>query len=696
MIGGGAENRRARAAAEDEETRYRAVAELDGADDEDREVLLERLADPSWRVRAAAVDRIAAGAGAAAALEGLVRVLAVGPGVGAREAAAAALARIGAPAVPLLVERLSGTDADLRQAAAGVLGAIADRRAVAPLTAQLAHPDPNVRAAAADALGKVGGPGALSALRGAADSDDPALRLSAIEALAAMRASLPARRIEELLEDRSLRRALYRMIGACDDLAAVALVARGVANPSRAGREAALAALGQQRARRTAEELSAAMAGIRAAAVRAPGLADAWAGALASEEPFATVGALTALAAAGAGRHGGALVKLADDVRLRALVEEALEALPQGAELRTALADALPSLGQLSRITALAALARLGSPAAFESVVREASDGASYVQSEAISALGRLGDARGVAPLAGLLGDDDAGTGALASAALVRIGQSGADGCEAVLAAVRGRAEASASAAAHRTLGALGGADDVGLLEAGLRAAATNERTAAAAALGALAHRGLVGARLLPGVLAALGDPAWGVRAAAARTIGEVAQALLRPNPGERDEPREQARSALAAALRDPEDAVCAAAAEALGACGELRHAEELASLAADPEATPVVVVAALHALAALGATSVPALERAIRHEDPEVVKEAVLGAVRVPGAEGVRLLRLVAASAHWDVRRAVARAMEERADWTLLPDAERLAAADPDPLVAHAFAAAARALGGR
>ncbi len=77
-------------------------------------------------------------------------------------------------------------------------------------------------------------------------------------------------------------------------------------------------------------------------------------------------------------------------------------------------------------------------------------------------------------------------------------------------------------------------------------------------------------------------------------------------------------------------------------------------------------------------------------------MKEAVLGAARVPGAEGVRLLRLVAASAHWDVRRAVARAMEERADPALLPDAERLAAADPDPLVARAFAAAARALGGR
>ncbi len=646
--------RRVRAAHEDEETRYRAVGELDGGDARDREVLLERLGDPSWRVRAAAVEGITAGPGAAAALPGLVEVLAAGPGVGAREAAAAALARIGAPAVPLLIERLGEPDPDLRQAAAGVLGAIADRRAVAALTAQLADPDPNVRAAAADALGKTGGPDAVAAVRAAAESDDATLRLSAVEALATLRACLPAAQVEQLLQDRTLRRAVYRMIGACDDLA-----------------------------------------DLRGVAARDPGLVEAWAAALGSDEPFAAVGALTAIAAAGAARHAGALVKLAEDERLRALVDEALESLPQGAELRGSLADALPSLGQLSRLTALSALARLGSPAAFESVVREASDGASFVQGEAIAALGRLRDARGVGPLAGLLGDEDGGTATLAAAALVRIGQSGVPERDAVLAAVRDRAEASASAAVHRALGALGGAGDVAFVEAGLRAPGVAERIAAAGAIGALAQRGLIGVRSAPHLLEALADPAWGVRAAAARAIAEAARAHWNA-PSVAGGVCEQAAGALVRALRDPEDAVRAAAAEALGACGRPGDAAELAALARDPAAPPVVVIAALHALAALGPVPASTLEPALRHGDPEVVKEAILGAARVAGSEGARLLREAAASPRWDVRRAAARAMAERGDPALRADAERLAAGDPDPLVARAFAEAARALGGR
>ena len=108
------------------------------------------------------------------------------------------------------------------------------------------------------------------------------------------------------------------------------------------------------------------------------------------------------------------------------------------------------------------------------------------------------------------------------------------------------------------------------------------------------------------------------------------------------------------------------------------------------------MVVAALHALAALGPVPAATLERALAHADPEVVKEAVLAAARVPGADGLRLLRAAAASPRWDVRRAAARAMADRADPALRGDAERLAATDPDPLVARAFAETARALGSR
>ncbi len=687
QAGGDAAARRARAHDANDETRYVAVCGLDASDADDRAALLEALGDASWRVRSAAAERLGGAPGES--LPALVEMLTAGRDVGTRDAAASALARAGPAALPALLEKLSAEDPDARQAAIAVLGAIGDRRAVAPLAARLADPDPNVRTGTAEALGKIGGPVAVGALRAAVDSDDATLRLSAIEALAALRVCLPGPRVSELLRDGTLRRAVYRLLGACDDSDVLAFVARGISEASRSAREGALAALGRQRARRTLGALSPVLDEARAAAERDPGLADAWAAALGSEEPFVAAGALTALAAAGAPRHVGPMLRLADDDRYRMLVEEALEATPPGAELRTALADALPGLGQLARVTALAALAANGSPAALESIVRVASDPEAYAQGEAIAALGRLRDARGVAPLAGLLGDDDgpfaAGTAAYA---LVRIAQTGPDALAAVLGVLRERAGASASAALYRVLGTVGDAEDVALFRRGLLSGSAVRRGAAVAAVGTLVQRGFDGAAAVPEILAALADPAWSVRIAAARSLADLARSSAGAAICA------DAVGALVPALGDPEPSVRAAAAEALGAFGRHECAGRIRALADDPAAPAVVVVAALHALAALGGAPAELVVRAAAHADPEVVKEAVLAAALLPGDDGERLVRDAAASPRWDVRRAAASAMVARGDPSLGPHAARLAAAEPDPLVARAFADAARALG--
>ncbi|HET8541592.1 MAG TPA: HEAT repeat domain-containing protein [Anaeromyxobacter sp.] len=675
----------------DEETRYRAIRELDPDDAGDRQVLLERLGDASWRVRSAAAERVGSGADPRPVLPALLDLLAGGATVGARDAAARALARAGGAAVAPLVERLGGPDPDLRQAAAAVLAAIADRRAAPALTARLADPDPNVRAAAADALGKIGGREAVEALRAAVDSDDATLRLSALEALAQLGASLPPAQLARVLEDRALRRPAYRLLGASDDPGAIPLLARGLRDPSRSVREAALAALGQQRTRQGAGALAALLDALRAAARDDPGVADAWAEALASEDPRVAAGALAAVAAAGEARHVAAMLRLAEDERHRALVEEALEGLAPGPELRAALADSLPSLGLLARLTALAALARLGSPASFESLVREASDPEAYAQAEAIAALGRLVDVRGVAPLAGLLGDDAPRAAGLASSALVRIAQAGAGGRAAVVAALRDRAGAAPSAALYRAIGATGDAEDLALLRAALAAEAATHRASAAAAIGALARRG-VAPGAIPELAAALADPAPAVRSSAARALADAVRAARERRAGEA--PPAEVLARLRAALEDADPGVRAAAAEALGVAGRAGDARALAALAGSADATPQVAVAALHALAALGGAPGDVVARAARHADPEVAKEAVLAAARVPGPDGERVIRDAAASPRWDVRQAAARALAERGDRALAAEAARAAAADPDPLVARAFADAARALG--
>ncbi len=81
-----------------------------------------------------------------------------------RRAAAEALVRIGAPAVPALIQAL-GDDWDaVRRAAAWALGAIGDPQAVPALIQALGDSDSAVRRAAAWALGAIGDPQAVPPL----------------------------------------------------------------------------------------------------------------------------------------------------------------------------------------------------------------------------------------------------------------------------------------------------------------------------------------------------------------------------------------------------------------------------------------------------------------------------------------------------------------------------------------------------
>lgn len=425
---------------------------------------------------------------------------------------------------------------------------------------------------------------------------------------------------------------------------------------------------------------------------------EACAASLASEELPVAIGALAVLGWAGAVGQVGAMLRLAEDDRLRPFVEEAVEALPKERPLREAVAAALEEQGPFGRLSALGLLARLGSPAALESLVREASDPSGYLQAEAIAALGQLGDSRVVGPLVGLLGDDAPAVSGIAATALVRIGQHAPEACAAALVALRDRAGASPSASLFRVLGALGGAEDLPRLRTGLRRPSVVQRMAAAGAIASLAQRGLAGLGPAPELVEALQDGAWSVRAAAARAFVELARAVAqgRVPPGEEGPLPPEAALALTRSLDDQEPAVRAAAVDALGATGRAEHAAAIAALARTPDVPPVVVLAALRALVALGDAPADVVARAAVHPDPEVVKEAVAAAARLPGPRGEALLRQAAEHPRWDVRQAAARAMSERGDPALRATAAGLAAQDPDPLVARAFAEAAQALSGR
>ena len=106
----------------DEETRYRAVLRLDGAVPEELAELLARLSDSSWRVRSAAVERFAGLADPGAALPRLIDLLDGAETIAGRAAAEAALASLGAAALPALLVRLASSSGERRLSAIAAVG----------------------------------------------------------------------------------------------------------------------------------------------------------------------------------------------------------------------------------------------------------------------------------------------------------------------------------------------------------------------------------------------------------------------------------------------------------------------------------------------------------------------------------------------------------------------------------------------
>ena len=273
----------------DERDRQSVLRDLESLDEEVRRLAVERvealrvgeviprlvecLGDPSWRVRKAGVERLAACSDGDAVAIALIAALADGENTGRRNAAVEALMHQGASAVARLIDALEHADADVRKLAVDVLAGIGDPRATAALVSRLADPDPNVGAAAADALGAIGGEEAIGVLRAVAtDASQPSLvRFSALHALANLDVALRAHEIGSALDDPVLRPASLALLGRVpDDEEALAILLKGLGSGARACREAAIRSLLGLVARRDGDEMDTLVARIRAAASAVP------------------------------------------------------------------------------------------------------------------------------------------------------------------------------------------------------------------------------------------------------------------------------------------------------------------------------------------------------------------------------------------------------------------------------------------
>ncbi|MFB3117651.1 MAG: HEAT repeat domain-containing protein, partial [Myxococcota bacterium] len=230
----------------DEEVRRLGVARVGTIGvEESIPLLVEGLGDPSWRVRKASVERLAACPDIVMAADALIPALGDGDNPGRRNAAVEALIQCGSEALAPLGDAIGTDDPDVRKLVADALAAIADGRSLPHVLCLVDDPDPNVRAATADALGAIGGEGAETALRHLATNAEEAslVRFSALHALSLQGKPMRASELGAALDDPTLCPAALLLLGRPDDEEAVPTLLKALAAPSRSAREAAMRSL---------------------------------------------------------------------------------------------------------------------------------------------------------------------------------------------------------------------------------------------------------------------------------------------------------------------------------------------------------------------------------------------------------------------------------------------------------------------
>jgi HEAT repeat protein len=629
-------------------------------------LLVERLGDSSWRVRKAAIDRLAGSAESSLATRHLVAALGDGENTSRRNAALEALMRCGCEAVPTLIEASRDRDVDVRKQVVDALGGIGDESAASRLAEMLGDPDPNVRGAAADALGAVGSARSAPALLAIASEDGESLvRLSALSALVRMEVPVAASDVVDLLGISMLRPAVYALLGHSDDPDAVEWLLKGASDGSRRCREATFEALLRWVARSDPAEVEQLSGRIREAVASQPEiLSDAL-------ERLSSAGLrtrLTLIQWIGLLRRPDTVIPIllaGDDEALAEVVLSTLESF--GAAVEEILDQAWESLGTDSHRLSCDLLGRVGGDVAQTRLIATLVDPDAELRIAAARALGRRGRGSALPTLVRRLesavtedeeeaeeGEIDALTEAIVAIAGVDSArQTGViDQAIELLSCRREGAAEPFRLAVARTMGQIGRPED-------------------AAMVGFM-----------------VSDPSASVRRAAVEALARLAR-------GEVPEP-------LRMALADEDPVVRISAASALGGSDDLHSVEDLASLAGDedthvraaamralgrsaaaarnrdPESEQVskalvvlstaledqgpVAMAALEALVTLGGPEVAQLAtRMLGEGEPELVKAAV-GCIGAHGtSESLRELFPLISHQHWLVRAEVIQTLADR-----------------------------------
>jgi HEAT repeat protein len=345
----------------------------------------------------------------------------------------------------------------------------------------------------------------------------------------------------------------------------------------------------------------------------------------------------------------------------RTIVETAVIAvLELGRAVTKHLLREVDRVGVEARVLYLETLENLADPAAVKDLLELARGPEVRSAEAAMRALGAFGDASVVEPLVALGRGEDPDLARQAIFALVAVALRHPDE---VAGAVRKLVDEGDWRGGWLTvLGAIGRNADIDVLVSGARHTDAEVRRAALDAAATFADR-------FPRqtLVFALTDEHLDVRAAAARALGS--------HRGE------EVVSALIAACTDPVEQVVASALRSLGAVGGERAVQTLLT-AVGATASPIAIAA----LQSLFVLAPPELEDAVRigvrHIDPEVVREAIDVTLRLSAATARPHLITALAHPSWNVRRAAAESLVNRALFLPLDVLSERLRSETEPLV--------------
>ncbi len=210
----GREARVAELKSPDEEVRRLAMLDLkEGLSEDDLSWLPVPLSDESWRVRKEAIEGISSLAPDRGLISRLIPMMDPTREVTLRNSVVEVLGRMGREAAPLLSERLSVEQPDIRKFLVDILGNIATPSSVPYLVRLLHDPEQNIRAAAAESLANIGDPSSVSALISALDSADDWVAFSILSALSSLGAKEALPSFFRFLDNRILAAPAVRGIG---------------------------------------------------------------------------------------------------------------------------------------------------------------------------------------------------------------------------------------------------------------------------------------------------------------------------------------------------------------------------------------------------------------------------------------------------------------------------------------------------